>query len=1027
MTRFVGTPLRGIEFANPSDEAVSARTTGDAHPRIRIDAGGRITWSSGSAAGDALLYRDAVGHLTTDTIFEASGGLITLTTNGAPTGSLPNGSIAIDTTNDVFYFRSNDEWLQVSSGANVTIQATEPLAAESGDLWFDSDTEILYILNGAEWVSVSGSLTLAELDDVSIPAPQAGDNLVYNGNAWVAEPGNNPKYAIAEVIGDGSETEFTINHNFGTRDVFVIARNNASPYEEIEIGWESTDVNNVDVIFSTPPAVDGVRINVLYVGATTINGTYTATIGDGTSLTYVVTHDFDTRDVNVVCREAASPYGVVDVAWEATTADTVTLYFADPPSSNEIRVVVYSSEILFSRVGARNLNELDDVTLSSPLSGDSLRYDGTAWSNSPVNLTELGDTNISAPIAGEVLKYDGTNWVNDPDSTGTSINALDDIGDVSVANAASGDFLKWNGSAWVNQSGVATESYVNTAVSNLVDSAPLALDTLNELAAALNDDASFSTTVTNALAGKAPLASPALTGVPTAPTATLGTDTTQIATTEFVQDAIGSFATNLDGLSDVVITSPEEFQVLEYNGTNWANKHASLVSYVRNAETTTLTTGTVVYLFGSTGDHATVKRADNNSDVTSSKTVGVVGASIAASQNGPVITRGYVDGINLSVGYAAGDVLWLGENGAFTKTKPTAPDHLVFVGVVVRATNNGIIYVATQNGYELDELHNVSLPSPASGEFLKYNGSLWVSSSIAINDLSDVDSSGASFNGALGTILYFNGTNWVPAVNEYGQSVRANGGNISASEPITGGTRSSALSSDGITVSSSGSSGTYSTAIGISGIEFYNSGNIVADFDSSKISFGTGANRVSIKPPTSISGATEVIIPNQNGTLALKGSIALGTDTTGNYVSDVSAGTGVSVSHTPGEGSTPTISIGQAVDTVANVQFFSVQTTGDITVGGNLTVNGTTTTLNTSTLQVEDNIITLNHGAISPINNAGIEVNRGGMMYFTPAIRWNEMSDRWEFTNDGTNYTEIGGSIMSSSTSAAIITMDIGA
>jgi hypothetical protein len=169
-----------------------------------------------------------------------------------------------------------------------------------------------------------------------------------------------------------------------------------------------------------------------------------------------------------------------------------------------------------------------------------------------------------------------------------------------------------------------------------------------------------------------------------------------------------------------------------------------------------------------------------------------------------------------------------------------------------------------------------------------------------------------------------------------------------------------------------------------------------------------------------------ITFPNSSGTVALSGSISLGTDTTGNYVSDVSAGTGVSVSHTPGEGSTPTISIGQAVDTIANVQFYSVQTTGDITVGGNLTVNGTTTTLNTSTLQVEDNVVTLNHGAISPINNAGIEVNRG-MAYFVPAIRWNEMSDRWEFTNDGTNYTAIGGSIMSSSTSAAIITMDIGA
>jgi hypothetical protein len=186
-------------------------------------------------------------------------------------------------------------------------------------------------------------------------------------------------------------------------------------------------------------------------------------------------------------------------------------------------------------------------------------------------------------------------------------------------------------------------------------------------------------------------------------------------------------ADTLGGLTDVTLTSSEEFQSLVYNGTDWVNQYASTVSYVRNAEANTLTIGTVVYLFGGTGDHATVKRADNDSDVTSSKTVGLIAANIAASQNGPVITRGYVDGIDLSVGYASGDILWLGEDGGFTKTKPVAPEHLVFIGVVVRATNNGIVYVATQNGYELDELHDVAISNTlASGQFLKYNGSLWV-------------------------------------------------------------------------------------------------------------------------------------------------------------------------------------------------------------------------------------------------------------------------------------------------------------
>lgn len=82
------------------------------------------------------------------------------------------------------------------------------------------------------------------------------------------------------------------------------------------------------------------------------------------------------------------------------------------------------------------------------------------------------------------------------------------------------------------------DNTVSAAISNLVASAPGALDTLNELAAALGNDANFATTVTNALAAKAPLASPALTGAPTAPTAAPGTSTTQLATTAFVGAAI---------------------------------------------------------------------------------------------------------------------------------------------------------------------------------------------------------------------------------------------------------------------------------------------------------------------------------------------------------------------------------------------------------------------------------------------------------------------------------------------------------
>jgi hypothetical protein len=77
-----------------------------------------------------------------------------------------------------------------------------------------------------------------------------------------------------------------------------------------------------------------------------------------------------------------------------------------------------------------------------------------------------------------------------------------------------------------------------------------------------------------------------------------------------------------------------------------------------------------------------------------------------------------------------------------------------------------------------------------------------------------------------------------------------------------------------------------------------------------------------------------------------------------------------------------------------------------LVVGGNLTVNGSVTTVNTETILLADNIITLNSNATgTPTENAGVEVERGDLA--NVYIRWNETSDRWEFTNDGTNYSVI--------------------
>ena len=161
--------------------------------------------------------------------------------------------------------------------------------------------------------------------------------------------------------------------------------------------------------------------------------------------------------------------------------------------------------------------------------------------------------------------------------------------------------------------------------------------------------------------------------------------------------------------------------------TNIGNTDTATVvkAYVTNAEAVTITKGQVVYIFGAQGDRASVKLAKNTSDTFSSKTLGIVRADIAAGEAGWITTQGQVSGINLGA-YSPGDILWLDSvPGVFTATKPQAPYHAVFVGVVERANaGNGLIYVKPQNGVELDELHDVRITSLANNDIIRYNSSL---------------------------------------------------------------------------------------------------------------------------------------------------------------------------------------------------------------------------------------------------------------------------------------------------------------
>ena len=165
-----------------------------------------------------------------------------------------------------------------------------------------------------------------------------------------------------------------------------------------------------------------------------------------------------------------------------------------------------------------------------------------------------------------------------------------------------------------------------------------------------------------------------------------------------------------------------------------------------------------------------------------------------------------------------------------------------------------------------------------------------------------------------------------------------------------------------------------------------------------------------------ITSATTDQFLKWNGTVWVNDAINLGTDTTGSYVTSLVAGTGVTLANNSGESATPTVTVDTTVIApLASPTFTGTVTTNDLTVSGNLTVSGTTTSINTETLTIDDNTIVLNNNATgAPSQDAGIEVERGSST--NVQLRWNETTDKWEFTNDGSVYTALGGSVAISDT-----------
>lgn len=481
------------------------------------------------------------------------------------------GDFYYNTSSQKIRYYDGAQWNDVGSGGTgVTVSESAPTATTVGEGWFKSSTSELFIWDGAFWVEATStveSLQLFEVGSTPPSSPQEGmgwfDNsegkfYIYDGSFWQQVTsivnsfagfhiGSTPPEEPAEGTGwfDNVDGDFYIYD--GTywqqvvRTIFVDLVQDTSPQLSATLDANGFGIDNVDHISfdTTPTSLGGVATLVWNDGEGTLDlglkgGNVTLNLGqEEVALCYNGTGSTLANGTVVYISGSQGQRPSISKASassESTSSKTLGVVTEDIANGAEGFVATFGI--------VRGLNTLAFAE------GSSLWLSTTAG--------QITTTMPTAPNHGVFIGY----CVRQHETSGQIFvkvqngYELDEIHNVLIESPQGSDVLAYDSatSLWKNTAGYATETYVTTEISNLVDSAPSNLNTLNELAAAIGDDPNFSTTITNEIGTKSPIASPTFTGTPSAPTASVDTNTTQIATTAFVLGQASSTSPFMNGI-----------------------------------------------------------------------------------------------------------------------------------------------------------------------------------------------------------------------------------------------------------------------------------------------------------------------------------------------------------------------------------------------------------------------------------------------------------------------------------------------
>jgi len=692
-----------------------------------------------------------------------------------------------------------------------------------------------------------------------------------------------------------------------------------------------------------------------------------------------------TRDVVVVVRNAASPYEVIDVRWEATTTAAVTLIFSSPPASNTVKVGVYAA-VAGSTISIGSINDLGDVTISSAADGDFLRWNGTAWINDAVNLsTDTVGSYVQSLVAGTGITI--TNNTGEGATPTVAVDTTAIQARVTGVTDTEIGYLDGVSSAIQTQidtkAPIASPTFTGTVTipsgASISGFALLAGPTFTGTVAGITKtmvglgnvdnttDAGkpVSTAGQTALDLKANLASPTFTGTVTVPTPSNATD----AVTKGYADALKQ---GLDIKDSVRVASTTNIAIAT------ALINASVIDGVTVAtgdrvllKNQTLPAANGIYVVVASGAASRSADADSSAEVTSGLYVFVSEGTAAASM-GFVLTT--ADPITLATTEltftqfsGAGQVT---AGAGLTKTGNTldvvgTTNRIVVAADAIDIGTDVVTLTGTQT------LTNKTLTSPVVNTPTGI-----VKGDVGLGNVDNTTDAGKPVSTAGQTALDLKANLASPTFT--GTVVTPSG--IALIAPALG------TPASGVMTNVTG------TASGLT------AGNVT-----------TNANLTG--PITSVGNATSIasqtgtgttfamsVAPTFTGVPAAPTAAALTSTTQIATTAFVTS----AVANVTLTGTTNEIVVTGTVLSLAT----NVTIPNNLVVTGDLTVQGTTVTLNTETLAIEDNIIVLNSNVTgSPSANAGVEIERGTSN--NASILWNETSDTWTFSPDNTNFKTI--------------------